>query len=95
MSRSLSSASDIETILGTALGKSRALMNAEFSILKLLGSLRSRLVVAATSGIDRRLLGKFSKFEMALYKKALKTGEVVSESDIRRHFKKEMPPDIG
>ena len=90
MSRSLSSAIDLDLILELILEKARALMRAKFCVLELLDDSRRRLHIASSARLNNNNLKTVLKFEKEIARNVL-NGTPIVINDIETHFKGKVP----
>jgi putative nucleotidyltransferase with HDIG domain len=91
MSRSLSSAVDIDTMLSIILEKARLLMRARFAVIRVFGSSRKALSILAQAGLSDNKARILAALEDKLSSNVMRGGNPCIINDIEAHFGDKLP----
>ncbi|MFA6143003.1 MAG: HD domain-containing phosphohydrolase [Candidatus Omnitrophota bacterium] len=94
MSRSLSSAQEMNVALDIILEKVCVLTESKFCILKLMDRSRRRLVMASIFGLSRTKAKGISRFNDDIANKVLRGGSVLVINNVNTYFKRKIPASL-
>jgi len=91
MSRSFSSAIELDMVLDIILEKAGTLLKAKFCVLKLLNKSRKKLIPTSFYGLTKGQKTAMSGFDDEIAKKAMSNGAAFVVNDVNTYFKAKVP----